>query len=59
MLSLSYGSRTHVGKVRKNNQDSLTVVTGDRLGGRADGLFIVADGMGGHAGGEIASRIAV
>jgi protein phosphatase len=59
MTAITFGSRTDVGRVRKNNQDSLTTVTGDRLGGRADGLFIVADGMGGHAGGEIASRIAV
>ncbi len=41
---------SHVGKVRSNNQDS----------GYAGGqLFVVADGMGGHAGGDIASAIAV
>jgi serine/threonine protein phosphatase PrpC len=58
-MLIAFGSRTDVGKVRKNNQDNLTTVMGEGLGGRADGLFIVADGMGGHAGGEIASRIAV
>ena len=41
---------SHVGKVRSNNQDS---------GYAGSQLFVVADGMGGHAGGDIASAIAV
>lgn len=41
---------SHVGKIRSNNQDSA-------YAGR--GLFVVADGMGGHAGGDVASAIAV
>lgn len=44
--------QTDVGRVRSTNQDSFLVDD-------AIGLYIVADGMGGHAGGEIASRIAV
>jgi len=43
---------TDVGQVRSVNQDSFLVNDGDRL-------FIVADGMGGHAGGEIASQVCV
>lgn len=39
-----------VGKVRANNQDS---------GYAGRGLFVVADGMGGHAGGDVASAIAL
>lgn len=41
---------SHVGKIRSNNQDS---------GYAGRHLFLVADGMGGHAGGDVASAIAV
>lgn len=43
---------THVGRQRQHNEDTLLVSKEARL-------FLVADGMGGHAAGEIASRIAV
>ena len=41
---------SHVGKIRANNQDS---------GYAGSRLFVVADGMGGHAGGDVASAIAL
>ena len=41
---------SHTGKVRSNNQDS---------GYAGSNLFVVADGMGGHAGGDVASSIAI
>jgi serine/threonine protein phosphatase PrpC len=47
---LRHGSATDVGRVRQNNEDDLLV---------AAPLFAVADGMGGHAAGEVASAIAV
>src|SRR5438132_12404928 len=43
---------THVGRQRQHNEDSFLVE--DKVK-----LYLVADGMGGHAAGEIASRIAV
>ena len=45
-------ARTDLGPVRDNNEDALLVDT-------ASGIFIVADGMGGHQHGEVASAIAV
>lgn len=51
-LNLASQSRTDVGLVRKNNEDNL-------LRARDLGLFVVCDGLGGHAAGEIASKIAV
>ncbi|WP_298820020.1 PP2C family protein-serine/threonine phosphatase [Chloroflexus sp.] len=56
------GSYTDVGRVRDHNEDSLFKMTiclennGQR---QSCGVYIVADGMGGHAAGEVASGMAV
>ncbi|HET8665856.1 MAG TPA: protein phosphatase 2C domain-containing protein [Nocardioides sp.] len=49
-VGLHYGVATDVGLVREVNEDSLLA---------EPPVFVVADGMGGHDGGEIASRIVV
>jgi len=59
--SLRVASQTDVGLRRANNQDSYTIVLAgsSQLLHKRGHLFVVADGMGAHAAGELASKIAV
>ena len=50
-MKLEYSGRTDVGLKRGHNEDTYKVVD-------SHGLYMVADGMGGHSSGEVASRMA-
>jgi len=49
-MKVEVGSATDIGQVREGNEDSLLIVAP---------LYAVADGMGGHRGGEVASNLAL
>ena len=61
-MQLWSGRASDVGRVRQSNEDSVLTLEATILeheGGLSIGLYVIADGMGGHQSGEVASSIAV
>jgi len=57
---LHVAQRTDIGRKREDNEDNLlAIVPEDSRRGEKGALFVVSDGMGGHARGEVASELAV
>jgi PPM family protein phosphatase len=57
-MKLRHSADTDVGKTRDHNEDSFGVGAADQAERLGD-LLVVCDGMGGHAAGEVASKIGV
>ncbi len=61
VLELQFGAKTDLGRIRENNEDKFEFYQPDdpTILATRGSLFAVADGMGGHAAGQIASEIAL
>ena len=53
---MKFGAKTDIGRLREKNEDSYSIVFGHS---DIPVAFIIADGMGGHNSGEVASKTAV
>jgi len=57
-MKLQHSARTDVGRTRDHNEDNYGVGESAQVE-TLGGLFVVCDGMGGHAAGEVASSLGV
>jgi len=58
-MELHVHGETETGRVRDHNEDSILKLGGEQSPPGIDALLVVADGMGGHAAGEVASKLTV
>ena len=58
-MDLNVHAETETGMVRDHNEDSILELGGEQSPPGVDALLVVADGMGGHAAGEVASSLAI
>ena len=58
-MKIKVTANTDTGKVREHNEDSFLTLGGKSSPPGIDALLVVADGMGGHAAGEVASQMTV
>ena len=58
-MELHVHGETSIGMVRDHNEDSILILGGEQSPPGIDALLVVADGMGGHAAGEVASKLTV
>ena len=58
-MELHVHGETETGRVRDHNEDSILRLGGEQSPPGVDALLVVADGMGGHAAGEVASKLTV
>ena len=59
MMKISVMAATDIGRVRDHNEDDYVALGGKESPPGVDALLVVADGMGGHAAGEVASKMTV
>ena len=58
-LCIEVASGTDVGLKRKRNEDNLLCLSGEETPTSVDAVLVVADGIGGHVDGDVASQMAV
>lgn len=58
-IATTLGAASHIGKHRVSNQDAFCALVGSHAPGELGACVAVADGMGGHRAGEVASALAI